>query len=120
MRVGIVTFGGDGGKSGISQYIIKLLEQFDSIQEGTDFEVVVYDNEKSIFIPSASGMSSTCCAERLRNPVLNVAWHQIGLPLLCSKRGYDVLFLPAANKENALLGSLSHRGNRARLFQHPC
>jgi glycosyltransferase involved in cell wall biosynthesis len=98
MRIGIVTFGGDGGKSGISQYIIKLLEQFDSLQERTDFEVVVYDNEKSIFIPSTNGMSSICCAQRLRNPVLNVAWHQIGLPRLCSKRGYDVLFLPAANR----------------------
>jgi glycosyltransferase involved in cell wall biosynthesis len=98
MRVGIITFGGDGGKSGISRYIIKLLEQFDSIQDGTDFEVVVYENEKSIFIPSAERMSSVCCAERLRNPVLNVAWHQVGLPRLCYKRGYDVLFLPAANR----------------------
>jgi len=98
MRVGIVTFGGDGGKSGISKYIIKLLEQFDSSGEDMDFEVMIYDDEKSIFLPSTERMSSVCCAERLRNPVLNVAWHQLGLPRLCLKRKYDVLFLPAANR----------------------
>jgi glycosyltransferase involved in cell wall biosynthesis len=98
MRVGVITFGGDGGKSGISRYIIKLLEQFDSIQDGTEFEVIVYDNERSIFIPTAERIVPVCCTEWLRNPVLNVAWHQVGLPALCKKRGYDVLFLPAANR----------------------
>jgi glycosyltransferase involved in cell wall biosynthesis len=98
MRVGIITFGGDGGKSGISRYIIKLLEQFDSVADGPELEVVVYANEESIFLPSAERISPFCYSERLRNPVLNVAWHQIGLPLLCCRRGYDILFLPAANR----------------------
>jgi glycosyltransferase involved in cell wall biosynthesis len=36
--------------------------------------------------------------ERIRPPVVNLAWHQTVLPFLCRKRGYDVLFLPAANR----------------------
>lgn len=98
MRVGIITFGGDGGKSGISQYIIKLIEQFNVLSSNIDFEVVVYEDEKSIFIPANSRMQPYCFSSALRNPVVNVGWFQIGLPVLCHKRRYDVLFLPAANR----------------------
>lgn len=98
MRVGVITFGGDGGKSGISRYIIKLLEQFDTIPDIPELEVVVYENEKIIFVPDARRISAFLYPDRLRNPVVNVAWHQFGLPMLCRKRGYDVLFLPAANR----------------------
>lgn len=98
MRVGLVTFGGDGGKSGISQYIIKLIEQFDQISSNIEFEVVVYQDEQSIFIPAGSKIGSYCLSSALRNPIINLAWFQIGLPGFCFRRGYDVLFLPAANR----------------------
>jgi glycosyltransferase involved in cell wall biosynthesis len=98
MRVGITTFGGDGGKSGISRYIIKLVEQLALLEDDTEFEVIVYDDEKSIFVPRSERVSPFCCGEGLRNPVLNVVWHQVVLPGLCRKRAYDVLFLPAANR----------------------
>lgn len=98
MRVGITTFGADGGKSGMSQYIIKLLQQLDLIPNGPEFEVIVYDDEKSIFVPPGGKMASICFGNRLRNPLVNLAWHLVSLPRLCQKRGYDVLFLPAANR----------------------
>lgn len=98
MRTGIITFGGDGGKSGISHYIIKLLEQFALVPDGPEFEVIGYEDEKDIFVPANGRMSSFGCGGALRNPVLNVAWHQVGLPRVCRKRGYDMLFFPAANR----------------------
>ena len=98
MRVGLITFGGDGGKSGISQYIIKLIEQFNILSHDMDFEVIVYEDEKSIFVPEGSKMGTYCYGSSLRNPVVNLGWFQVGLPGLCRKRGYDVLFLPAANR----------------------
>jgi len=98
MRIGIITFGGDGGKSGISHYIIKLLEQFALFGDASEFEVIGYENEKSIFVPTYGQISFFGCGEMFRNPVLNVAWHQVVLPLVCRKRGYDILFFPAANR----------------------
>lgn len=100
MRVGLITFGGDGGKSGISQYIIKLIEQFDVLSGDAEIEVVVYEDEKSIFVPANSRITSCCFSSALRNPVVNVGWFQVGLPALCHKRSYDVLFLPAANRRS--------------------
>ncbi|MEI7448774.1 MAG: glycosyltransferase family 1 protein [Desulfomonile sp.] len=98
MRVGITTFGADGGKSGMSQYIIKLLQQLALIPNGPEFEVIVYDDEKSIFVPPGEKMAPICFGKRLHNPLINLAWHLVSLPRLCQKRSYDVLFLPAANR----------------------
>lgn len=98
MKIGITTFGGDGGKSGISQYIIRLLRTFDLMAEGIEFEVMVYEDEQSLFVPSSSGMQPLCFTKQLRNPVVNLAWHQTALPGWCRKKRYDVLFLPAGNR----------------------
>jgi glycosyltransferase involved in cell wall biosynthesis len=98
MRVGIITFGGDGGKSGISHYIIRLLAEFSVMETDMEFEVIAYANEQDIFIPPKTNLIPVPYGERLRNPVVNVAWHQLELPFVCRKRGYDILFLPAANR----------------------
>lgn len=98
MRIGITTFGGDGGKSGISQYIIKLLEEFANIGRRHDIEVIVYRDEKAIFIPPSADFAALLYEVHLRTPVVNIAWHQVSLPRLCRERAYDVLFLPAGNR----------------------
>jgi hypothetical protein len=48
MRVGITTFGGDGGESGISAYVVKLLEQFARMDVDREWEIVMYEGERSI------------------------------------------------------------------------
>jgi glycosyltransferase involved in cell wall biosynthesis len=98
MKIGLTTFGGDGGKSGISQYIINLLQQFDDIRKEDQFEVAIYKDEREIFISDSSRLKPIEFSNRIRNPVANILWHQIILPGLCRKQGYDVLFLPAANR----------------------
>ncbi|MEA2040488.1 MAG: glycosyltransferase family 1 protein [Thermodesulfobacteriota bacterium] len=98
MKIGITTFGGDGGKSGISQYIINILREFSSLKERPDFEVMVYEDEKELFVPDPDRMSILGFGGFLRSPVVNVAWHQVALSKWCRKREYDVLFLPAGNR----------------------
>jgi len=98
MKIGITTFGGDGGKSGISQYIINILKEFAALEDRPDFEVIVYEDEKELFVPNPDSMSTISFGDSLRSPVANIAWHQISLPKLCRKQKYDVLFLPAGNR----------------------
>ena len=98
MKIGITTFGGDGGKSGISQYIINILREFAVLEDRPDFEVIVYEDEKELFVPDPDSMSTICFGDSLRSPVANIAWHQFSLPKLCRKQKYDVLFLPAGNR----------------------
>ena len=98
MRIGVTTFGGDGGKSGISRYIISLLRELPKLDPASEFEALVYANEKRLFVPDGSRVRTVCFPERLRNPLLNVAWHQFSLPGWSRRRRYDVLFLPAGNR----------------------
>jgi len=98
MKIGITTFGGDGGKSGISQYIINILREFAALGDRPDFEVIVYEDEKELFVPDPNNMSTICFGDSLRSPVTNIKWHQMSLPKLCRQQKYDVLFLPAGNR----------------------
>lgn len=98
MKIGISTFGGDGGKSGISQYIIQLIREFARQPEGCTFEVIGYGDERAVFVPEYGGITHLPFGANLRSPVRNVFWHQTSLPRYCRERAFDVLFLPAGNR----------------------
>jgi glycosyltransferase involved in cell wall biosynthesis len=102
MKIGITTFGGDGGKSGISRYIMSLLKEFVHFQEEHNFEVLLYENERDIFLPEGNNFRVLTFPESLRPAVKSIFWHQTSLPSICKKQGYDVMFLPAANRRACL------------------
>lgn len=103
MNLGVCTFGGDGGKSGISRYIISLLAEFDK-QLGNDrASIIAYKDEQSVFLPAGSRRLSPIGFDSgFRSPVRNILWHQVSLPGLCRKQSFDVMFLPAANRRTPL------------------
>jgi len=98
MRIGVTTFGADGGKSGISQYLINLMRAFAAAPEGNDFEVATYGDERSIFVPDSPHIASFSTADSHRGTVQDIMWHQTALPGICRSHRYDVLFLPAGNR----------------------
>ena len=98
MKIGISTFGGDGGKSGISQYIIQLIREFARQPDGCTFEVIGYGDERAVFVPECGGITHLPFGSNLRSPIRNVFWHQTSLPRYCRERAFDVLFLPAGNR----------------------
>ena len=98
MKIGISTFGGDGGKSGISQYIIQLMREFARQPDGCTFEVIGYGDERAVFVPESGGITHLPFGGNLRSPIRNVFWHQTSLPRYCRERAFDVLFLPAGNR----------------------
>ncbi len=98
MKIGITTFVGDGGKSGIGRYIINLLREFSFCDNRSMFETLVYECEKDVFPINGNRFSFLPFKENIRSPVLNIFWHQAALPGWCKRRKYDVLFLPAGNR----------------------
>jgi len=98
MKVGISTFGGDGGKSGISQYIIQLIREFNRKPDGCTFEVIGYGDERAVFVPESGSIAHLPFGSHLRSPLRNLVWHQTSLPRYCRERAFDVLFLPAGNR----------------------
>ena len=51
MRVGITTFGSDGGRSGIGRYLVSLIEAMSRVQEQVQLDVSTFADEAEVFIP---------------------------------------------------------------------
>lgn len=103
MKIGISTFGGDGGKSGISRYILGHLQQYALDTHGHEIDVLVYGSERGIFLPPGSEkLHAVEFPDSLRPPVKNILWHQLSLPGLCRDKGYKVMFLTAANRRTPI------------------
>lgn len=101
MQIGLTTFGADGGKSGISRYLLSLLLEFSQIPEMPPLDIITYQQEREIFIPAEAPFTVQEISTSWQRPIINILWHQLQLPSLCRRRGYDVLFLPAANRRVA-------------------
>lgn len=98
MKIGLTTFGADGGKSGISQYLIHLIREFSKLASDDRFEMFLYKNERSIFVPDDFQASLHASGDYLRSPILNIIWHQLVLPFKTSRNKIDVMFYPAGNR----------------------
>ena len=98
LRFGVTALGADGERSGIGQYVIQILRAMAEIEGGKGAEVVAHDSEADLFAPEPLGLGRVRVSDRFRAPLANVAWHQLALPGLCRRRGWDAVFLPAANR----------------------
>lgn len=96
MRIGITTFGGDAGKSGISRYITCLVRAMVELDRSIELEVLVHRAERDVY--AVPGLRALEFPGWTRAPVADIAWHSLALPAVAAARKYDVLFLPAANR----------------------
>ncbi len=101
VQIGLTTFGADGGKSGISRYLISLLSEFAQMAEMPPLDVITYEHERQVFIPPQAPFTVQDISASWQRAIVNILWHQTVLPGMCRKGGYDVLFLPAANRRVA-------------------
>jgi glycosyltransferase involved in cell wall biosynthesis len=98
MKVGILTFACDAGRSGIGQYVVHLLRQFQTVAPDVEFEIVGHEDELAAFLPTEHDYTLYTVSTRWKSPVMNILWQNLFLPSLCKTHGYDVVFLPAANR----------------------
>jgi glycosyltransferase involved in cell wall biosynthesis len=98
MKVGMTTYGCDGGKSGISRYVIELVKAM-AAQRGDDtLEILALPDERGVFVTPQPGVVEFLTAGVPADPPRNILWHLTRLPGLVRERAYDVLFCPAANR----------------------
>jgi glycosyltransferase involved in cell wall biosynthesis len=98
MNLAITTYGGDGGKSGISRYIIQLLREMAGPCSDHRVDVFAFADEAGIFIPENSGYHLVPGTDSIRKPIPNILWHQVALARHLRRLKSNVLFLPAANR----------------------
>lgn len=103
MKIGITTFGCDL-KSGMSRYVTNLITSFSKVNTDDTFEVLAHESALHEYLAevNSTAVKPVNVSEKLKNPLLNVAWHQLALPSITRKQNYDALFLPAASRRAPL------------------
>jgi len=99
MRIGIVAFPYDDGKSGIWDYIKNIVSAVAAVK-GTD-EYYIFTAHDFGF--NKKGITQVLFNSWVNSPVINILWHQFYLPYAVKRFGIDVLHLPAGNRRLLLI-----------------
>ena len=100
MKIGISAFAADGGKSGISQYMINVLQRL----PGSDVDCVIFvpAAERSLFEPAPAGSAIVTVPDWMAHPVASILWHLFIFPMLLKRHHCDCAYLPAGNRRLGL------------------
>ena len=102
MKIGISGFAADGGKSGISQYMINVLQRLPRLDTAVRCIIFVPAAERALFEPAPSGSEIVSVPDWMAHPVASILWHLCLYPLLLQRHQCDCAYLPAGNRRLGL------------------
>ena len=117
MKIGISAFAADGGKSGISQYMINVLRRLPRPEAGISCVIFVPAAERGLFEPAPAGTEIVAVADWLAHPVASILWHLVAYPVLLRRHRCDCAYLPAGNRRLGLWYGLPSVGTVHDLSQ---
>jgi len=85
----------DGGKSGISAYIVSTVRQILKMHE---VYLLIHPSDIEHFPLRDPRLHFIEIAEWIKKPIISMLWHLYILPWWPSLKRYDLIFLPAANR----------------------
>jgi glycosyltransferase involved in cell wall biosynthesis len=98
MKLGISGFATDGGKSGISQYIINVVPRLAQLDADVDLVIFMPRSEAYLLSARVADGSIITTPDWVAHPVANILWHLLIFPLLLRRHKCDCAFLPAGNR----------------------
>jgi glycosyltransferase involved in cell wall biosynthesis len=98
MKVGISAFAGDGGKSGISQYMKHIFKRLPGLSEEDEYVLFMSKSDRNFFELDHPRVKIVTVADWVSKPVINILWHALILPLALARHQCDIVFMPAANR----------------------
>lgn len=98
MKIGISAFASDGGKSGISQYMINVLQRLPRLDPAVQCVIFVPAADRSLFEPMPTGSMIVAVPDWMAQPVASILWHLFLYPVLLRRHRCDCAYLPAGNR----------------------
>lgn len=98
MKVGISSFAGDAGKSGISQYMVNIFKRLPELSGDDAYVLFMARSDREHFDIGHPRMKIVDYPDWIGSPVVNILWHLFWLPVALAKNGCDCVFLPAGNR----------------------
>lgn len=98
MKVGISAFAGDGGRSGIGQYLAHVISRLPD--EAPDVRFVVFTTRAAVDDLGLrdARLEIVAFPSWVEHPILNILWHLFCLPVLLRRHGCAAVYLPAGNR----------------------
>ncbi|MDX8410691.1 MAG: glycosyltransferase family 1 protein [Mariprofundaceae bacterium] len=101
MRIGVSAFAGDGGKSGISQYMINMFRQLPDCSPNDEFVLFMAEADREFLDLNTPRTRVHTLPNWVGHPVINIFWHLLVLPFVLRSQGCDCVFMPAGNRRLA-------------------
>jgi len=98
MKIGISAFAADGGKSGISQYMINVLQRLPHLDKAVRCVIFVPASERGLFEPAPTGSEIVTVPDWMAYWATSILWHLCLYPLLLKRYRCDCAYLPAGNR----------------------
>jgi glycosyltransferase involved in cell wall biosynthesis len=101
MRIGISAFAGDGGKSGISQYMANICGRLVELAPRHEFLAFVGDADAEWVQSWHPRLEVVAFPDRIAHPVVSIGWHLLQLAPTLARYDCDLVFMPAGNRRLA-------------------
>lgn len=101
MKTGISAFAGDGGKSGISQYMKHVFLRMPRLSPEDNYVLFMTRSDRNFFNINHPRVEIVTVSDWFGTPVVNILWHLLVLPVLLARHQCDCVYLPAGNRRLA-------------------
>jgi glycosyltransferase involved in cell wall biosynthesis len=101
MRIGISAFAGDGGKSGISQYMANIVGRLAELAPQHELIAFVGASDRDWVQSWHPRLTVVAFPDWTAHPVASIGWHLLRLPAALEAHGCELVFMPAANRRLA-------------------
>ncbi|MGB0712860.1 MAG: glycosyltransferase family 4 protein [Gammaproteobacteria bacterium] len=101
LTVGISAFAGDGGKSGISQYMVNIFRRLPELGPEHHYVLFMTSADKEFFDVSHPNVQVVSYPDNFGHPIISILWHLLWLPIALKAHGCDVCWMPAGNRRLA-------------------
>jgi len=99
MKIGIIAFPYDRGRSGIWNYIKNLITEIVALDRDNEYYIFTSHN----FNLNQNNVTQVLFGSKwINNPIINILWHQLYLPYAANRFKLDILHLPAGNRRMIL------------------
>lgn len=98
MKIGIICAAADGGKSGISIYLRKVVEALSEDSKGHSLVLFRFKEDSFVSEGLEDSFKTIFISSFFNKPVFSILWHLLILPVLAWYYSLDVVFLPAGNR----------------------
>lgn len=95
MKLGFSACVLQGGRTGVASYVVNLLHTLQGVDTRNTYDLILPHADQHLIQDGSPRFQKTVISDRLGQPVPNILWHNLALPLHARRQGYDLVHIPS-------------------------